>query len=838
MTQKRKHITQKIQNSLLVKAMHRCCLCPQHEDITEIHHIIPISEKGPNTEDNLLVVCPTCHEKIHRIPRMYTKKQLKIYKSRWIGFCAKGILLEMLLPSLHNQTPPEPNFVGRKEMLETITNWYKDPNVRIGALIGWGGVGKSALVRKWYDALCENNVQPDCIFWWGFYHNASLDQFLNALLRYVSQGEIDPEHIKSPWEKIERIKEYLHKKTYLIILDGFEQMQKSVSGDEFGRMVHREFTEFLHYLADASVLGLCLINTRFPLKDLDEWYDHSYKTISLVDLSIPDALAMLKKRGVKGSNENIEEVIIRYKGHALSLTSVAGYLKRYYAGDIKQAPDIEFVFSDEKRFKDVNKLLRKYAEKMQTVELCFLNIFSLFRTEITEREFTGVFRHKMGFNDMLANMVELDFKDLVNGLVDWRLITFDETKKSYSTHPLIKGYFESTFNEQDKTLCHKRIYQYIGSYAPEWPETLEEMKPLFEQVFHGCCAGLYDEVINDVYWEKINRWDEYFIAHKLGAWETNLSLVKNFFPKGDLSQLPMVSDKSVQSWLLNAAGLTFLYTGRPKEAEEILLTAIKMDIKNTGGENASVGYQTLADLQFRTGRLSMGLESAEKAFELAEKARSDEDIMASKVYLAWIFHLLGKNGSAEKKFRKADELCKNIGGHRLISLYGVFYAEFLISIKRPSEALELTQANLKICQEENLPADISRCHRVLSAIERTKRNCTKAEAHLQKALEIAKKVGVPDLEIEVLLEYGRLRLDLERYEIAIKDANEVLKLCFRTGFRLYEPDAELILARAYLAQKDFDKAKSFAQSAYDKATEMHYHSPKTEAEQLLSTLKK
>jgi hypothetical protein len=44
-------------------------------------------------------------------------------------------------PRLHNQTPPEPNFVGRKEMLETITDWYTNPEVRVGALIGWGGAG-------------------------------------------------------------------------------------------------------------------------------------------------------------------------------------------------------------------------------------------------------------------------------------------------------------------------------------------------------------------------------------------------------------------------------------------------------------------------------------------------------------------------------------------------------------------------------------------------------------------------------------------------------------------------------------------------------------------------
>jgi len=404
------------------------------------------------------------------------------------------------LPSLHNQTPPEPNFVGRKEMLETITDWYNNPEVRIGALIGWGGVGKSAIARKWYDTLESNAIEPDGIFWWGFYRNAYLEQFLNALLRFVSQGQIEPETIKSTWEKTDRIKEYIHQGTYLIILDGLEQMQKSASGDEFGKMIHRECTELLHYLADVPK-GLCLITTRYPLKDLDEWHERSYKERSLIDLSIPDSLSLLRSRGVKGSDEDMTKVINRYKGHALSLTSVAGFLNRYYDGDIKQAPEVEFVLGDRERFKDVNKLLRKYAEKMSEPERTFLYIFSLFRTEVTENDFAGVFQHKVKgtkFNDVLVNMSELDFKDLRKGLVDWRLISYDETKRTYTTHPLIKGYFESAFNEKIKKLCHKHLYQYFDLYAPECPETLEEMQPLFEQVYHGCAAGLYDEVRDDV----------------------------------------------------------------------------------------------------------------------------------------------------------------------------------------------------------------------------------------------------------------------------------------------------------------------------------------------------
>jgi len=743
-------------------------------------------------------------------------------------------------PSLHNQTAPEENFVGREEYLETISDWYKSKDVRIGGLIGWGGVGKSALVRKWYDELEANKIRPDGIFWWGFYRNAYLEQFLNALLRYVSGGQIEPDTIKSTWEKTERIKEYIGQGAYLIILDGLEQMQEGKSGDEFGKMIHRELTELLHYLADVlRAGGMCLITTRFALKDLDEWKGRGYENRELVDLSVPDALLMLKKRGVKGGDDDKTGIINKYKGHALSLTSLAGYLSRYYDGDIKEAPDIEFVLSDKERFKDVNKLLRRYAEKMSEAERRFLNIFSLFRQEITEGDFAGVFRKEIKgtkLNDSLVKMNDLDFRDLVNGLVEWRLISYDEAKKTYATHPLIKAYFESDFGKKDKKLCHKRIYAYFGEYAPEKAETLEEMQPLFEQVYHGCAAGLYDDAFDDVYQEKIRRGNKHFITHVLGAWETDLSLVKSFFSEGNLSKMPLVSNRSAQSHLLAIAGLALLNTGRPKEAEEPFLTAIKMYIEENNWGNASAGYRNLADLQFRSGELESGISSAEKALDFAEKAKNDQYIVTSKGYLGWICYLLGKSEEADNWFHKADKFSMKVFGIRSYSIVGVFYADFLMSMERIDEAFELTKQNIEICLRQNWPDDISRCHRCLSAIERTKGNYEEAENHLKKALEVARKVGMPFLEIEALLESGRLKLDMGRYEDAIGDAEKVLKICGRTGFRLYEPEGELVLAKAYLGLKNFEQAEGFAKSAYEKAVGMKYRWAEGDAADLLGEI--
>jgi tetratricopeptide (TPR) repeat protein len=273
-------------------------------------------------------------------------------------------------------------------------------------------------------------------------------------------------------------------------------------------------------------------------------------------------------------------------------------------------------------------------------------------------------------NQALMDMTDFTFKRMVDNLVDRRLIS--KTKdNTFAMHPLIKNYFESIFDEDDKKLCHKRIYQYIGEYAPEWPGTLEEMQPLFEQVYHGCAAGLYDEVDSNILEKKIDRGNEIYLVSVLGAWETELSLERAFFPKGDFSQMPLVSTRRDQGWHLNEAGVALLATGRPKEAEELLVRKTNMQVEDKDWENAFAGYHNLADLQFRTGEPVSGLNSAKKAIDASEKAEDDYGIWISKAEVGWIFYLLGESKEAEKTFNQADEICIEYENNRLRNMPGV-----------------------------------------------------------------------------------------------------------------------------------------------------------------------
>jgi tetratricopeptide (TPR) repeat protein len=730
---------------------------------------------------------------------------------------------------LHNQTPPEPNFVGRKDELSRITQWYRDIDVHIGVLVGWGGFGKSALARKWFDSLKRNKIHPDAIFWYGFYRNPYLDRFLDALLSYLSEKT----DLTTSWQKVDEIKKHLTEREYLIILDGLEEMQEQKKGERYGFLKHPEFLDLLKFIADAEFRGLCLITTRTPLAELKAYLQ--YKEYEVERLNIEDGVKLLNKIGVRGTEEEKKDLVEKHNGYALSLTLVANYLVRDFEGDIKEAEKIPEIYGK------VERLLRWYDDHLSSDQRAFMRIFSLFRGAVGDSEFNKVFREYIKLSDF-------HFKELVRDLTERRLIQSSESKakvlhsstdsleykplglSTYTTHPLIKGYFEESFTEEDKRECHKRIYQYFGEIAPKEPQTLEDMQPLFEQVYHGCSAGLYDEVRDNVYRDRIRRGDEHFITHKLGAWETDLSLAQTFFSKGNFSQLPLVSKKVDQGWLLAVAGLALLCTGRPKEAEKLLNTAVNLYIEDNKIAYASVGFCNLADLRFRMGELESALNSAEEALKMAEKAESDKDIRNSKAYLGQILYLLGRNREAEENFKKADELEKKISGHWLYGIWGVFYADFLISINKIDEASELTQQNIEICKENNWINNISRCHRVLSAICRIKKDYREAEEHLNTSLEIAKKVGMPYLEIEALIEYGRLYLEKKEYKSAIDTANQALKLCERTGFKLYEPDAELILAKAY--SKDLPKSKHLAQSAHKKAEVMHYKLSEKEAAQV------
>ena len=68
------------------RAYHRCCIC-QEVRFIEVHHIIPESEGGPDTEENAAPLCAGCHDLYGNDPQK--RKQIREMRDQWYEICER-----------------------------------------------------------------------------------------------------------------------------------------------------------------------------------------------------------------------------------------------------------------------------------------------------------------------------------------------------------------------------------------------------------------------------------------------------------------------------------------------------------------------------------------------------------------------------------------------------------------------------------------------------------------------------------------------------------------------------------------------------------------------------
>ena len=73
-------ISKPVRDQLLVEARHRCTICA--EKCFEIHHIIEQAEGGSDEPENLIVLCPNCHQHRYHRHKEFTPDQIRLYKEK------------------------------------------------------------------------------------------------------------------------------------------------------------------------------------------------------------------------------------------------------------------------------------------------------------------------------------------------------------------------------------------------------------------------------------------------------------------------------------------------------------------------------------------------------------------------------------------------------------------------------------------------------------------------------------------------------------------------------------------------------------------------------------
>lgn len=761
--------------------------------------------------------------------------------------------LKKLDPAWNNAPPLIQEWVGRIDLLKSITNDWISPDKRVAGLIGFGGEGKSSLARRWIDDLLKDITltQPEGIFWWGFYDRPSVDEFFEAALYYLSGNNVDlARRYSSSSARVHLLAGMLHGGRYLFILDGLEGLQNQ-EGDQFGLLNSIDLREFIQFFAAPNHNSFCLVTSRVPLLDLLEYTTYQHRDVD--SLSEADGRELLRKLGVKGTNGELDKAIADWGGHALTLSLVGSYIIDLYNGDILHLRDIPKPTASEPRYKRVNRILNYYDEHLSDEERAFLKIISAFRIPVDKTAFNKIFRYKPNdmrdktivFNTSIINLDDPAFEEMIKRPVNYRILRYDLRSGKYNTHPLIRSHYYSLLLGGDHSQAidvHRRLKEYYLSKAKDIPAnpTLDDLKPLIEAVHHACQGGDYDEAYR-IHTERILTPDKVLI-HNFGAYETDLEILVEFFPEEDTSKEPMVCDPCHKHLINYEVGVCLMTIGRLREAEAFYINALNIALEMNDNSKASADYRLLAELNIHLGNLKKGIKMSDCSVYYAKKAGSDENkrkrhALATK---AWANHLHGDSYEADDGFNEAEELERIISGFNfLVYPHENWRPAYFLHKDDFRTARKAAISNLKVARSKSWPDGISRCYQILGDLDSEAGHYKSAFRHYNESLKIARSIGYRYVLIEALLARGRWFAFHQRDPtMALKDLNEALEYAASSGFYLYESDIRVGIALAYLSLGDKKKAKAEALHARQMSENMGYYWGKKDAYDVLAEIEK
>ena len=172
-------------------------------------------------------------------------------------------------------------------------------------------------------------------------------------------------------------------------------------------------------------------------------------------------------------------------------------------------------------------------------ELSVLRILGFFDRPAEEQALEALLKPPAipGLTESLTSSSRTKWRTILARLRRARLLAGEDPHHpgQLDTHPLVREYFGEQLRSQHTEAWkegNRRLYHHYQAVAPQLPDSVREMEPLFLAVICGCQAGLFREALHQVYLPRIQRGNASFAAKVLGARGALLSVLVHFFEHG------------------------------------------------------------------------------------------------------------------------------------------------------------------------------------------------------------------------------------------------------------------------------------------------------------------
>jgi tetratricopeptide (TPR) repeat protein len=726
---------------------------------------------------------------------------------------------------------------GRQAELKLLDDAWAAQTTNAVALVAWGGVGKSTLVNKWLEGMKADNWRgAHKVLGWSFFSQGtgeratSADQFIDHALRFFNDPE--PE-AGSPWAKGERLAELARKNKALLILDGLEPLQ-----DRYQGIKDPALQRLVEELARDNV-GLCVITTREAVKELE---DFSASTIArdLEQISSEAGRALLRVKGVRGTDAELQRASEAFANHALAINLLANWLRAIPGHPIAKAYEISDLDIPPEKGRQPRRVMAAFAERFgeESAEVDVLRLLGLFDRPATAGAIAALRKPPpiLELTDHVWGLDEAGWLRLVESIRELGLIAPKAIHASdeLDAHPLVREHFGAELREKHIDAWgagHERLYGHFKALPEKkQPDTLEELAPLLQAVFHGCQAGRHQEALDEVYLARIVRGNQAYVTTQLGAFGADLAALAGFFDPPWKRPVALISERD-QAFVLGQAGFRLRALGRLKDAVQPVRVSLDGFVSQQVWVNAAATASNLSQLQLTLGEVAEAIRLAEQSVEYADRSENAFWHMGSRSTLADARHRAGERTRAEGLFQDAERLQadRQPGYPRLYSLQGYLCCDLLLDVGRYAEVRDRARQLF----EWRLPSDsllsialdnLSLARAKLFAYEADRSgDLADPKRLLNQAVEGLRKAGAQEfIPLGLLARAAYFRI-AKQINPARRDLDEARRIATRSGMRLHECDAHLEYARLELAQGNREAARGHLARAEEMVAATGYH---------------
>lgn len=336
-------------------------------------------------------------------------------------------------------------FYGRTAELNNLQQWIVKDNCRLIALLGMGGIGKTALAVKIAQELGENQEAGfEFIIWRSLRNAPPFETLVNDWVLFLS-------HQQETQIDLPKLLSYLRRHRCLLILDNVETLFQA--GNRSGQYIlgYEQYGELFNVIGETVHQSCLLLTSREKPVEIATLESLDSKVRSLKLTGSPEAAqALLAAKGLVGSNTQKQILCDRYANSPLAVKIVATSIQDLFNGDIS-----EFQKHDTIIFNGIRRLLEQQFERLSPLEQTIMYWLAI------NREWTTIAQLQEDIVLPVSKGRLLEALEYLNGrsLIEKAAPTLIENKlTSYTQQSVVMEYvtdrlIEQIVNELSTTKC-------------------------------------------------------------------------------------------------------------------------------------------------------------------------------------------------------------------------------------------------------------------------------------------------------------------------------------------------------------------------------------------------